>query len=72
MKEMNREMELNMEELEQVNGGWLVCIIVGASSTPQAHLCYKDGLSTTEDKGVDDFIANACIWGLGIGLGANR
>jgi len=31
MKEMNNEMELNMEELEQVNGGGIVCVGEGAT-----------------------------------------
>jgi len=29
MKEMNREMELNMDELEQVNGGADFCVLTG-------------------------------------------
>jgi len=69
MKEMNREMELNMDELEQVNGGGdgCVCILLGASTRVDAAACYGSGSSkgdTSEGLGV-----NACAFvGFGFGI----
>jgi len=58
--------ELNIKELDQVNGGNVVCIGIGYSSHPEASACYGEGTSTSDSdigKG-----ASACYY-IGIGIG---
>jgi len=69
MKEMNNEMELNMDELEHVNGGWRFCLGFGASNGPSAGACCMIGKSTDANKDSFGAGANACIYfGLGFGF----
>jgi len=66
MKEMNREMELNMNELEQVNGGGF-CIGIGIGVDAAA--CWGEGSHAENDKFMEGTGAYACVL-IGAGLGS--
>jgi len=79
MKEMNREMELNTNELEQVNGGDTFCIGWGlVDSDAGAAACFSEGSGTSkcfnegkEANSDSGFGAAACFAMFGIGFGGN-
>jgi len=62
--------ELNINELEQVNGGdvFAWCFLIGGSSDPAAAACFAGGENTVERNGA--FGATACAF-LGVGIGIN-
>jgi len=77
MKEMNREMELNMDELKQVNGGDSLCIVYGlCNNDGEANACFSEGgsaalcyLEGAETNSEDGYGFTACILAFGIGFG---
>jgi len=66
---MEKIKELNMTELEQINGGWSLCMGIGASSEPMAQVCWGEGKNTEgplEGNGI-----TACAY-VGLGFGGSE
>jgi len=66
---MEKIKELNMTELEQVNGGWSVCVGIGVSGGPVAQACWGEG-KITEDNNAGIGVT-ACAY-VGFGIGASE
>jgi len=63
---MEKIKELNVTELEQINGGWSACVGIGISGGPMAQACWGEGKMTEDNTGGVGVTACAFI-GFGVG-----
>jgi len=63
---------LNMNELEQINGGIAYCIILGASNCTEAPACWGEGSSLSDKYPSENYGYGVNICDIiGVGFGGN-